>query len=168
VRRQNDVAQITNNIGIDHIACGLDCVAPADGASPVRSREAHSRVLLYQWATRLLRRLHTGGGVHLNRQFSQARCEEGYSWGYTDRGIWVDRGCRAEFSVVEPRGNMHPDQRGRFTVLEPGTVLPVRTNETIDSDRADVDSIWNSQAGSHFHLAGRICLLKHVAMQMLT
>jgi hypothetical protein len=79
----------------------------------------------------------TGGGVHLNRQLSQARCEEGSSWGYTDRGIWVDRGCRAEFSVAEPRGNMYPDQSGRFTVLEPGTVLPVRTNETIDSDRAD-------------------------------
>jgi len=79
----------------------------------------------------------TGSGVHLTRQLGPSRCEEGYSWGYTDRGIWVDRGCQAEFSVAEPRGNMYPDQSGRFTVMEPGTLLPVRTNETIDSDRAD-------------------------------
>ena len=36
-------------------------------------------------------------GVHLNRQFSSASCVEGRSWGYNDRGIWVDRGCSAEF-----------------------------------------------------------------------
>jgi len=23
----------------------------------------------------------------------------GKSWGYDNRGIWVDRGCRAEFNV---------------------------------------------------------------------
>ncbi len=41
----------------------------------------------------------TGGGVQLIRQHSQAACIEGRTWGYNRSGIWVDRGCRAEFAV---------------------------------------------------------------------
>jgi Protein of unknown function (DUF3011) len=41
----------------------------------------------------------TRGGVQLVRQRSDARCTQGYSWGYDQRGIWVDRGCRADFTV---------------------------------------------------------------------
>lgn len=38
-------------------------------------------------------------GVHLSRQLSKHGCMEGKDWGYTSNGIWVDRGCRAEFIV---------------------------------------------------------------------
>ena len=38
-------------------------------------------------------------GVRLVRQLSRSACTEGHSWGWDRRGIWVDRGCRAEFSV---------------------------------------------------------------------
>jgi hypothetical protein len=41
----------------------------------------------------------TRGGVLLQRQRSQAECRQGSSWGFDDRGIWVDRGCRADFEV---------------------------------------------------------------------
>src|ERR1700745_3026214 len=41
----------------------------------------------------------TRGGVQMVRQRSDARCTQGYSWGYDQRGIWVDRGCRADFVV---------------------------------------------------------------------
>jgi hypothetical protein len=41
----------------------------------------------------------TRRGVQLVRQRSDARCTQGYSWGYDRRGIWVDRGCRADFVV---------------------------------------------------------------------
>lgn len=41
----------------------------------------------------------TRGGVRLVRQRSDARCTQNYSWGYDRRGIWVDRGCRADFAV---------------------------------------------------------------------
>lgn len=37
--------------------------------------------------------------VNLVRQLSSARCIEGGSWGWDRDGIWVDRGCRAEFRV---------------------------------------------------------------------
>lgn len=38
-------------------------------------------------------------GVALVRQLSRSTCSEGHSWGWDRRGVWVDRGCRAEFSV---------------------------------------------------------------------
>jgi hypothetical protein len=39
------------------------------------------------------------GRPRLIRQDSDARCQEGYSWGVDRDGIWVDRGCRGIFSV---------------------------------------------------------------------
>lgn len=46
------------------------------------------------------------GGVQLLRQISGAPCELGRTWGWDDRGVWVDRGCRAEFAVNPPRGDV--------------------------------------------------------------
>jgi hypothetical protein len=39
-------------------------------------------------------------GVRMIRQRSQAGCVEGETWGSGKRGIWVDRGCRADFRVT--------------------------------------------------------------------
>jgi Protein of unknown function (DUF3011) len=41
----------------------------------------------------------TRNGVRLVRQRSDAPCRSGYSWGFDQRGIWVDRGCRADFAL---------------------------------------------------------------------
>jgi Protein of unknown function (DUF3011) len=41
----------------------------------------------------------TRGGVRLLQQRSDSPCREGETWGFDERGIWVDRGCRADFSV---------------------------------------------------------------------
>ena len=40
------------------------------------------------------------GQVQLLKQRSDSPCEQGRSWGWDNRGIWVDRGCRADFAVV--------------------------------------------------------------------
>lgn len=37
--------------------------------------------------------------VNLVRELSDKPCLNGESWGITNAGIWVDRGCRAEFAV---------------------------------------------------------------------
>lgn len=37
--------------------------------------------------------------VTLTRQLSDASCIRGRTWGWDRNGIWVDRGCRAEFAV---------------------------------------------------------------------
>jgi hypothetical protein len=41
----------------------------------------------------------TSRGVILVRQISGSRCQRGRTWGFDRRGIWVDRGCRAEFRL---------------------------------------------------------------------
>lgn len=39
------------------------------------------------------------GSVRLLRQLSDTPCIEGQTWGRTNNGVWVTRGCRAEFVV---------------------------------------------------------------------
>jgi hypothetical protein len=41
----------------------------------------------------------TRGGVQLSRQRSDSPCQQGYTWGFDRGGVWVDRGCRADFTV---------------------------------------------------------------------
>ena len=38
-------------------------------------------------------------GVRLIRTLSDSACIQGRTWGWDRSGVWVDRGCRAEFSV---------------------------------------------------------------------
>lgn len=47
----------------------------------------------------------TRRGVQLTRQISGSPCVQNDTWGYDNRGLWVDRGCRAEFSVGGYGGN---------------------------------------------------------------
>lgn len=37
--------------------------------------------------------------VQLSRQLSKTRCVRGQNWNWDRSGIWVDKGCRAEFTV---------------------------------------------------------------------
>lgn len=39
------------------------------------------------------------GRVMLQRQTSDARCVEGQTWGWNRAGVWVDRGCSAQFMI---------------------------------------------------------------------
>ena len=39
----------------------------------------------------------TSGGVRLARQLSDSDCDEGKSWGVNRSGVWVSRGCSADF-----------------------------------------------------------------------
>jgi len=41
----------------------------------------------------------TSRGVELVRESSPGACARGRGWGVTPRGIWVDRGCRAQFRL---------------------------------------------------------------------
>ena len=41
----------------------------------------------------------TSGGVRLVQRMSNSPCIEGNTWGFDQRGIWVDEGCRAVFDV---------------------------------------------------------------------
>jgi hypothetical protein len=50
-------------------------------------------------------RIYTGGRVRLSHQISKHSCSQGDSWGYDSQGVWVDKGCRADFVVDESYGN---------------------------------------------------------------
>jgi hypothetical protein len=55
------------------------------------------------------------GGVSLARQRSDSPCIYGSTWGWDKRGIWVDRGCRADFRIGG--NNWAPPQRPGVTVV---------------------------------------------------
>jgi hypothetical protein len=46
----------------------------------------------------------TSGYVRMERQLSDTQCEKWQTWGYDSGGVWVDRGCRAEFTIGRRRG----------------------------------------------------------------
>lgn len=48
-------------------------------------------------------RVDTRDGVYLVRQRSGADCIFGRTWGFDREGIWVDRGCRADFEIIDRR-----------------------------------------------------------------
>jgi Protein of unknown function (DUF3011) len=70
----------------------------------------------------------TAGGVSLERQtYGSNGCIKDQTWGYTDQGIWVDRGCSAEFALVGPEAapNVFVSR------VDPGTIVVVRTQEWV-------------------------------------
>jgi hypothetical protein len=79
----------------------------------------------------------TRGGVRLTRQISGSPCVEGQTWGYDNRGVWVDRGCRAEF-VSGGGGNWTPGGPG----YGPGNQYRTVTCSSDDGKRnyCDIDT----------------------------
>lgn len=67
-------------------------------------RGNHSLVCASQDGRRSWCALPRGGDVQLRRQLSRAACVRGQSWDAARNGLWVDRGCRAEFEVRVRRG----------------------------------------------------------------
>lgn len=61
---------------------------------------------------RHLCRVDTSRGVQMVNQRSGSPCVQGQTWGYDRRGIWVDRGCRADF-VLRASGGPGPGPGGR-------------------------------------------------------
>ncbi|MGH9714849.1 MAG: DUF3011 domain-containing protein [Candidatus Acidiferrales bacterium] len=49
--------------------------------------------------------------VELLRQISGSPCIKGQTWGFDARGVWVDRGCRAEFRVYGSGDRDHREDR---------------------------------------------------------
>jgi hypothetical protein len=52
----------------------------------------------------------TKQGVQLAKQKSDAPCKQGESWGFDDRGIWVDHGCGGDFRL----GAVAPGDGGKI------------------------------------------------------
>ena len=69
----------------------------------------------------------TTGGVQMVHQKSEAKCIQNTSWGFDSKGIWVDRGCRAEFEVGARAAVKRFDDHDR------------RDADRHDADRHDAD-----------------------------
>ena len=99
----------------------------------------------------------TRNGVRIVRQVSGSPCDFGRTWGYDRRGIWVDRGCRADFQIgggggggggwqpggpgVQVINCSSDDMRRRF--------CPVRTSGGVRliRQRSDADCLFNRTWG---------------------
>ena len=79
------------------VVTALSCLALVAGPLPVRAEETircTSHRFGYQYCP-----VDTGDRVNLVSQHSYTRCERDQSWGYDRHGVWVDRGCDADFRV---------------------------------------------------------------------
>ena len=84
-----------------------------------------------------------GRDVRLQRQLSQSPCVQGQSWGVDGQGLWVDRGCRAEFSS----GGGNWDNNGGTTAATTAGRLPA--NRTMASGNiADASDAMSSCSAS--------------------
>src|SRR5205823_413219 len=87
----------------------------------------------------------TRGGVRLSRNLGNSECAQGSSWGYDNGGVWVDKGCRAEFITQENGRSTAPSTS---TTIPNGTELSVRTNEIIDSKMASEGQTFSAVIAS--------------------
>ncbi len=96
----------------------------------------------------------TRGGVQLIRQRSGSPCDFGRTWGYDRRGIWVDRGCRAEFQIAGGGGGWQPGGGGSQVINCSSNdmrrnVCPIATRGGVRlvRQRSDADCIYNRTWG---------------------
>ena len=82
-----------NHVWVDHGCRGEFFIAQRSVA------RGNASILCESNGRREFCRADTSYGVHIARQLSRAGCVEGRTWGYNNNGIWVDSGCRGEFTL---------------------------------------------------------------------
>ncbi len=96
-------------------------------------------------------RADTQNRVTLTRQISGSPCQQGYSWGFDYRGIWVDRGCRAEFQF----GNNNSgggDNTG--AAIAAGILGAIIVGSAIASQQDDNDHYDSGRQGRDYYRDG--------------
>jgi hypothetical protein len=97
-----------NTIWVDQ-GCRADfAIAPIDDRNGNGWRRRENRTITVVCESKDGRRhrcaADTLGQITLGRQLSSDRCVEGRTWGTSSDGIWVDHGCRGEFSIADNGG----------------------------------------------------------------
>jgi hypothetical protein len=88
--------------------------------------------------------------VRLARQISGSACVRDSTWGVDRRGLWVDRGCRAEFFIGGGRPPAPPPSRivtcssndGRRNWCDVGPSRDVQLSRQISGSACVRDSTW--------------------------
>lgn len=108
------------------------------GALPVRAEQTircDSRGFNYRYC-----RVDTDNQVELVRQHSLISCRENRSWGYDSRGVWVDRGCSADFRVGRDH---HNNNKALAAVAGIAIIAALAANSNNKSKQATEDvSSW--------------------------
>ena len=78
----------------------------------------------------------TRRGVRLILQTRGIGCRPA-TWGYDTRGIWVDRGCQAEFDISGRADRGVDGESSAVKTIAAGTNISVRNSETIDVIKSD-------------------------------
>jgi ribosomal protein L37AE/L43A len=88
-----------NGIWVDH-GCRAEFVLGGEDRFTPRTAPVVARVTCESQNEGMNRcAADTTYGVTLARQISSSTCVRGQTWGYDSTGIWVNRGCRAEFAL---------------------------------------------------------------------
>lgn len=91
----------------------------------------------------------TQGQANLKQQLSRKDCRKGKSWAVDSTGIWVDRGCRAEFEYGREQGGSHT---GRNVAIAAGVASAIalaviissrKDKQTYDKLSEDDKQIYN-------------------------
>ncbi|HVG24534.1 MAG TPA: DUF3011 domain-containing protein [Thermoanaerobaculia bacterium] len=96
--RGNDWGYDENGIWVHH-GCRAEFVLGGDQRFTARTTTPANVTVLCESQNEKMNRCaaDTTFGVALARQISNSTCVRGSTWGYDANGIWVTRGCRAEF-----------------------------------------------------------------------
>lgn len=106
--------------------------ASADGGAE-RTVTCSSRNYRYQYC-----RVDTENRVRLERQVSAfSPCVQGDTWGYDARGVWVDRGCQAEFRVGRDSGSGNTAAVAGAVALGAVLAAAIAANRTHHNDPVD-------------------------------
>jgi hypothetical protein len=124
-----------------------DAGGPRDGFRGDRRRDVRPFTCASESGQRVYCEVDTRGGVRLLRQTSDAPCQEGSTWGYDERGIWVDRGCRAEFDVSSGGVNQQGRPSGTFEGPPSGAIAADPNPCRIERRRSDCTTFitWSTQ-----------------------
>ena len=95
------------------LSCSCSCLRAQSGITDARGRRV---TCASDDGRRHLCPVDTSRGVRMVNQRSGSPCIQGSTYGFDRRGIWVDRGCRADF-VVGMRGMDRPPMGGPVNTI---------------------------------------------------
>jgi len=143
-------------------------ILTAQAAAPRRDddneyRRRDTRTITVLCESRDWRRHHcaadTLGQITIGRELSRENhCVANRTWGYDSKGIWVDRGCRAEFQIADNAGTFRergPSQaihtfvcesQGRRTYCRADTRFGIRLLRQLSRNDCITNRTWGTDA----------------------
>jgi len=151
------MSRIMKFLLIAGVAFGTACVAPSPSASAAAFQPGYGGAPRVTCSSNDGKRnwCDIGGSrdVRLSRQISGSACIQGSTWGTDRRGLWVDRGCRAEFIIGRAGGPPPPpppmmitcsSNDGRRNWCDIGGRRDVRLNRQISGSACIQGQTWGT------------------------